>query len=269
MTGGGDLADAVPRVDGSTRGFGEHTERGPELAEEVLRALRVVRRKGFAEPHLFEEQMRRVATRQVRELVDLDRLDAALQRQQRERQRVGDEARAAPGRVHRRPATRARVEHARTRVVVEPSTGVEELAARRDDVRPGLEQRDHIGEVERARHVQHAVGVERVDRGRDRSSRGRRSVVRRRASPRRHRLSPGRRRARPRGRGRGAGSLPATRDHRCCRWPTGPRAAARACSPQGGTSDRRWSPFENDITIERNAVSRYAHVAFPRLVADR
>ena len=127
--------------------------------------LGVVRRRGLSESHLLEEQMRRVATREVRELVDLHRLHVALQRQQRERQRISDEARAAPGRVHRRPTrTRRRRGRVARAVAVEPSTGVEELAARRDDVLPGLEQCDHIRDIERARHVQHAVRVQ-GDRG--------------------------------------------------------------------------------------------------------
>ena len=37
-------------------------------------------------------------------------------------------------------------------------------AAGRDDVRSRLEERDHVVEVDRARHVEHAVRAERVDR---------------------------------------------------------------------------------------------------------
>ena len=108
-----DLAGARPLVDRPARGVASDAERRAELAEQVRRPARVERLDGLPEPHLLEEHVRRVAARHVRELVDLDRLDAALQRQQRERERVGDEPGAAPRRVDRRAAARARVEHAR------------------------------------------------------------------------------------------------------------------------------------------------------------
>ena len=212
-----DLAGARPLVDRPARGLGEHAERGRELAEQV-------RRRGsgrttatrLPEPHLLEEHVRRVAPRQVRELVDLDRLDAALQRQQRERQRIGDEPGAAPGRVDRRAAARARVDDAAARVGAEPVPAAEELAARRHDVRARLEQRDDVVEVEDARHVEHAVGAEGADRGAIGRRERRRPAPRRRARPRRRRPSPGRRRRRRRARAPGGGSPRAARGCRCC-----------------------------------------------------
>ena len=157
------------------------------------------------------------------ELVDLDRLDAALQRQQRERKRVGDEPRAAPGRVDRR-AARSRTRRA-TRVaivVAEALPAGEELAARRDDVRARLEQRDDVVEVERAWHVQHAVGA------RARGSRPGRSVAATPTGSSPHRtpgvdavLRRGRRPARRRARAPGGGSPRAARGCRCCPSPTG------------------------------------------------
>ena len=132
------------------------------------------------------------------ELVDLDRVDAALQRQQRERERVGDEPGAAPGRVDRRVAPRARVER-RARRRSSPSRCPPPKSSPRvvTTFVPAFEQRDDVVEVEDARHVQHAVGAERVDRGADRRSRRRRPAPRRRARPRRRRPSRGRTPARP------------------------------------------------------------------------
>ena len=113
------LARGRPFVDGTARGRGQHSERGPELAEEVLRPPRVIGIDGPAETHQREQQVRRVAARQIRELLDRHRLDVALHRQERERQRVGDESGAAAGRVDRGTAARARVEHTRAPLVAQ------------------------------------------------------------------------------------------------------------------------------------------------------
>ena len=70
------------------------------------------------------------------------RSSATLQRQERERQRVGDEARAASRRVDRRLPARACVEDTRSPFGAEVVPSGEELTARRDDVRAGREHRD-------------------------------------------------------------------------------------------------------------------------------
>jgi hypothetical protein len=71
---------------------------------------------------------------------------------------------AAAGRVDRRPASFAGF-HDSSPVGSEPVPAGEELAACRDDVGAAFEQRDHVVDVEKARHVQHAVGRELGDRG--------------------------------------------------------------------------------------------------------
>jgi hypothetical protein len=77
---------------------------------------------------------------------------------------VRDEPRADAGGVDRGAAAHARVGDSCTRGVVERSTPREQLTARADDVRARLEERDHVVDVELARHVQHAIRWQRVDR---------------------------------------------------------------------------------------------------------
>ena len=159
-------------------------ERGRELAEEVRGAARVERVDRPAEPHQLEQQVRRVALRQVGELVDLDRLDVALQRQQRERQRVGDEPGAASRRVDRRVA-RVRTRRATRARSSSPSRCPPPKSSPRvvTTFVPDSSNATTSSMSKRARHVEHAVGAERVDRRADRRSRGRRPAPRRTSAP--------------------------------------------------------------------------------------
>ncbi len=99
-----DLADALPLLDGGAGGFHEHAERRPELAQEIRRTAGVERLERAAEPHQLEQQRGRVPSRQVRELLDLHQFHMTLEREQRERQCIGDEPGAAAGGVDRRSA---------------------------------------------------------------------------------------------------------------------------------------------------------------------
>ena len=139
-----------PGVDRMARGGGEHAERRPERPLEIRRSVGA---EGIGRPavsHLLEEQVGRVALREVGELLDLDRVDPTLQRQQRERELGRDEPGTAPGGKHRRATACACVEHACPLLVAQRAAAVDELTARRDDVRAVLEQRDHVVEVQRA-----------------------------------------------------------------------------------------------------------------------
>ena len=162
-----DLAGARPVVDRPARGLGEHAERRPELAEEVRRrGSGRTTSTGCPNPICSKSRCGESRCDRFGELVDLDRVDAALQRQQRERQRVGDEARAAAGRVDRRAAACARVEHAGAPLVAEP-VGRRANSSPRvvTTFVPDSSSATTSSRSKRARHVQHAVGAERADRG--------------------------------------------------------------------------------------------------------
>ncbi len=106
-----DLATGLDGVEGPADGVGQRRQRRAEGVGEVAEAAGVEGGGVAAEGHQVEEQLGGVARRHVGELVDQQAVETTLHRQQHDRQGLGDEAGAAPGRVDRRAAGRAGVFH--------------------------------------------------------------------------------------------------------------------------------------------------------------
>jgi hypothetical protein len=109
-TGSGNLTSRLDGVEWQPECARRETERWAERLSKVLRAALVHLRHGRApEAHDLKQQLRRVARGQIRELVDPQTVEAALDRREHRGQRFGDEAWADSGTVNRAVAAPAGV----------------------------------------------------------------------------------------------------------------------------------------------------------------
>ncbi len=142
---GGHAALGGPLVDREAGEVGQDAERGLVLAEQVVLApfgIELLQR--LPEPHLLHDHVGGRATGEVAELLDLDAVDPALDRQERHRQGLGDEPGIAPARPHRGVARGAGLDDAGPVLVAEADASGEQVAARGDDVGARPEERDHV-----------------------------------------------------------------------------------------------------------------------------
>ena len=159
-----DLRPGLDPVDRHPDALGQRLERGPEAGAHVLGPALVDRARAPTHPHHLEEQLGRVALREVGELLDQQRVERALQEQQRDRGDVADEAGAAPGGEERDATLLARGLEPVGHLGREGAPHVDELRAGAHDVLARRQEPTQLVDVEAARHVQDAVGLERDER---------------------------------------------------------------------------------------------------------
>jgi hypothetical protein len=152
------VAGRLDRVERERQCVGQQLEGRAERRSQMGGASLVSRSGRLAEPHQIEEQLRRVPRREIGELVDGHAVEAPLQRRQDQRQRLGDEAGATARAVDRRPTFGARRLNAGARLGIDALRPVE-LAARGHHVGARCQQPAHVVDIQRAGHVEDAVGA--------------------------------------------------------------------------------------------------------------
>ena len=199
------LTGRLDRVERERERLGQDLERAGERRAAVrLDATRVEGGGVAPEPHEVEDQLRRVARRHVGELLNQQMVQAALQRGQDERQRLGDEPRARARAVQRgRPLAR-RPPQAVGGSPGSSRAGLWNSLPRRHHVDAGLEQPAQHVDVHPVGHVEDAVRLQGEDLADVTGGHARRWVRCRTAPRRRAPPCPPSRRTARRGRGSGA-----------------------------------------------------------------
>jgi hypothetical protein len=114
----------------------------------------------LAEAHDVEQQLGRIALREICEFVDRKAIQASLDRGQHQGDGFGDKAGAAAGAVDRRPANAASLGNSLADVRRKRGR-VMEFAAGRDDICAAGEEAADLVKIAEQRHVEDTVGAKR------------------------------------------------------------------------------------------------------------